>query len=93
MLHKVLKGHMMTGLIRLLVIGVAALTTISAAAEFSPQLEYELNHREHGAFVSALVILECPLDIRELDARLHADGAMLERRHREVLEALYYNAD
>lgn len=67
--------------------------SLAMAAEFSPTLEYELTHAGAGEFVSAIIILESPVDIRVLDERLHADGASLARRHQEVLNALHYNAD
>ncbi|MDD5088493.1 MAG: hypothetical protein PHI18_06820, partial [bacterium] len=41
------------------------------AAEFSPALEAELAAKSGSEFVSAIVFLESPLDIRALDARLH----------------------
>jgi len=63
-----------------------------AAAEFSPAVEYQIKQAAPGEFVSAIIILESPLDIRALDQRLHEERAPLARRHREVIAALKYNA-
>ena len=57
------------------------------------RLEYRLNKARSADFVSAIVILESPIDIRVLDARLHVKKATKARRHAEVLAALHYNAD
>ena len=65
----------------------------ATAAEFSPTLDYQLNQAKPGEFVSAIVILESPIDIRALDQRLHVEKATKARRHAEVLSALHYNAD
>lgn len=65
----------------------------SQAAEFSPVLEEQLTSRAAGDLVSAIVILESPIDIRALDARLHDERANLARRHREIWDALHYNAE
>lgn len=62
------------------------------AAEFSPELEAGLRAAGDKEFVSAIVILESPIDIRTLDLRLHDEGADLARRHSEVINALQYNA-
>jgi hypothetical protein len=71
------------------------LTTGSAlmAAEFSPALEAELSKTSMTDPVSAIVILESPVDIRALDLRLHDSGASLAKRHAEVIQALKYNAE
>jgi len=66
--------------------------TGSLAAEFSPALEYELEKAQGKEFVSAIVILESPIDIMALDFALHARKAPLAERHLEVIEALKYNA-
>ncbi|MCB9357911.1 MAG: S8 family serine peptidase [Calditrichaeota bacterium] len=63
------------------------------AAEFSPALDYELEHAKAEDFVSAIVILESPIDIMTLDFQLHARGAGLAERHTEVISALKYNAE
>lgn len=63
------------------------------AAEFSPALEYQLTSAKNSDFVSAIVILESPVDIRALDDRLHVEKATKARRHAEVLAALHYNAE
>ena len=63
------------------------------AAEFSPALQYELDKAQGANLVSAIVILESPIDIRVLDQRLHVEKATKARRHTEVLAALHYNAD
>ncbi|NUO18509.1 S8 family serine peptidase [bacterium] len=67
--------------------------TSAKAAEFSPALEYELEKAQGKDFVSAIVILESPIDIRALDFALHTRKASLAERHQEVLAALKYNAD
>ncbi|MDD5087830.1 MAG: hypothetical protein PHI18_03405, partial [bacterium] len=55
-----------------LVMSVLFAAALSAlAAEFSPALEAELAAKSGSEFVSAIVFLESPLDIRALDARLH----------------------
>ena len=62
------------------------------AAEFSPALDFELDKAAAKDKVSAIVILESPIDIMALDFSLHARKATLAERHREVIEALKYNA-
>jgi hypothetical protein len=63
------------------------------AAEFSPALEYQLGHAQSSDLVSAIVILESPIDIRALDERLHNEKATKAQRHEQVLAALHYNAE
>ena len=63
------------------------------AAEFSPTLDSQLEKLERADFVSTIVILEGPIDIRALDMRLHDTGATLAKRHSEVINALKYNAE
>jgi len=63
------------------------------AAELSPALEYELSKAGAADFVSAIVILESPIDIQNLDFQLHSRKATLAERHAEVISALKYNAD
>jgi subtilisin family serine protease len=63
------------------------------AAEFSPELEYQLSNAAAGENVSAIVILRNAVDIGALDAQLHASKATKAERHYRVLEALHYNAD
>jgi hypothetical protein len=63
------------------------------AAEFSPALDYQLNKAQSSDFVSAIVILESPIDIRALDERLHVEKATKAQRHEQVLAALHYNAE
>ncbi|MBK6765727.1 MAG: S8 family serine peptidase [bacterium] len=75
-------------LLALLFLWVASLQ----AAEFSPALDYQLDDAQSGDFVSALVILESPVDIMALDFQLHARKASLLERHQEVIGALKYNA-
>jgi len=67
--------------------------TASFAAEFSSALEAELSAKSGSEFVSAIVFLESPVDIRALDAKLHEDKADRVTRYRTVMEALHYNAD
>lgn len=62
------------------------------AAEISPALEDQLAKAGPDDFVSAIVILESPIDIMNLDFALHARKATLAERHREVIESLKYNA-
>ncbi len=63
------------------------------AAEFSPALEAELAKAADSELVSAIVILESPVDIRALDWKLHVEKADLPTRHREVITALQFNAE
>lgn len=67
--------------------------TSALAAEFSPALEYELDKAQGKDFVSAIVILESPIDIMALDFSLHTRKASLADRHMEVISALKYNAE
>ncbi len=69
------------------------MTQFASAAEFSPDLEYQLDHADKYDLISAIVILESPIDIQALDAKLHDQRAPLAKRHAEVLDALHYNAD
>ncbi|MBU0507991.1 S8 family serine peptidase [bacterium] len=69
------------------------LATVALAAEFSPALEAELAGKKDGDFVSAIVILESPIDIRALDQKLHVERASRVERYRTVVEALHYNAE
>lgn len=62
------------------------------AAEFSPVLENQLATKSAHESISAIVILESPIDIRALDERLHAESASRIERHRTVIEALQFNA-
>lgn len=62
------------------------------AAEFSPALEAELASKSGGELVSAIVILESPVDIPALDDRLHVQRASRAERYRQVMDALQYNA-
>ncbi len=62
------------------------------AAEFSQTLDNQLAAAKAGDFVSAIIILESPIDIMNLDFQLHARKATLAERHQEVLAALKYNA-
>lgn len=77
----------------MLLVGAALIGSCALGAEFTPTLDYQLSHANAGEFVSAIVILESPVDIRALDMRLHADRASKARRHSEVLAALKYNAE
>ena len=63
------------------------------AAEFSPALDAELSMAGMSDKVSAIVILESPVDIRALDLKLHDTGATLAKRHKDVIDALKYNAE
>ena len=64
-----------------------------SAAEFSQTLEAQLEKADPQEMVSAIVILESPIDIRALDWRLHDEKASLQRRHEQVISALKYNAE
>ncbi len=77
---------------RLLVAMILLWCTAALAAEFSPTLDYQLEKSESGEFVSAIVILESPIDIMNLDFQLHTRRASLAERHTEVISALKYNA-
>ncbi|MBI5060632.1 S8 family serine peptidase [candidate division KSB1 bacterium] len=74
-------------------LGLGVLYTVGLAAEFSPTLDKELKTAGKNDWVSAVVILESPIDIRTLDSRLHDQRAPLAQRNREVLAALKYNAE
>ena len=79
---------------RVLIAMLLTFWAVSAmAAEFSPALEYELEKAQGKDFVSAIVILESPIDIMALDFSLHTRKASLADRHAEVLNALKYNAE
>ncbi|MBK6911533.1 MAG: S8 family serine peptidase [bacterium] len=75
------------------VIALVLLTVGARAAEFSPSLDYLLSQAATGEHLSAIIILESPVDIQTLDMQLHVRKASLAERHREVLSALKYNAD
>ena len=80
----------------MMMIGIAAFAAAYLpveAAEFTPQLEAELRDLSGDEMISVIVILESPVDIRQLDDRLHKEGATLARRHKEIIDALRYNAD
>ena len=71
---------------------ILLLAACAVAAEFSPALEAQLAEKSANELVSAIVILESPIDIRALDAKLHAEKASRVERYRTVVEALHYNA-
>lgn len=75
------------------VVAYTCILSNGIAAEFSPALDYELNFAKSDQKVSAIVILESPVDIRTLDFRLHDSGADIAQRNLEVLAALHYNAE
>ena len=58
-----------------------------SAAEFSPALDTQLEKADSQDLISAIVILESPVDIRALDWRLHDEKATLQRRHEQVISA------
>lgn len=62
------------------------------AAELSPNFEWQLNQARTNEFVSGIVILESPMDIRALDLMLHARKAGRAERYRAVYNALQENA-
>lgn len=74
-----------------LTLSVVGVTSLHAA-EFSTGLEAELQKGKSDDFVSAIVILPSAIDIRTLDFALHTRKATLADRHREVIDALKYNA-
>ncbi|HEY3295688.1 MAG TPA: carboxypeptidase regulatory-like domain-containing protein [bacterium] len=80
-------------LLVMLLLGAGLFGPKLMAAEFSPTLEYELSKAHNTDFVSAIVILESPIDIRALDERLHVEKASKLKRHTDVLAALHYNAE
>ncbi|MBL0060797.1 MAG: hypothetical protein IPP40_04725 [bacterium] len=53
--------------------GIVLAYSLCFGAEFSPELEFELEQAKSDEFVSAIVILESPIDIRTLDFRLHEE--------------------
>ena len=65
----------------------------ATAAEFSPVLEDELAMVGPQDLVSAIVILNSPVDIRALDDMLHVQSVPLAERHKRVIDALKYNAE
>ncbi|MCC6477270.1 S8 family serine peptidase, partial [bacterium] len=69
------------------------LCPVLMAAEFSTELERQMEAAKNTDFVSAIVILESPVDIQTLDIALHARRATLAERHKEVLAALKYNVE
>ena len=79
----------------MIVLSAFLLLTMSTldAAEFSPTLEFQLAQSGSKDFVSAIIILQSPIDIRALDDQLHHRKATKAERHKEVIEALWYNAD
>ena len=85
------QGSPMRWVLALLLVGMMACA--AGAAEFSPALEAELSKAADKDLVSAIVILESPIDIRALDLRLHDQRADLPTRHKEVINALRYNAE
>jgi hypothetical protein len=76
-----------------LLLGMVFLGSGAFAAEFTPALDEELAQANATDVVSAVVILESPIDIQALDNRLHVEKAGKADRHREVMNALHYNAD
>lgn len=77
----------------LLTLGVLSFASTVLAAEFSPALESELVEKKDADFVSAIVILESPIDIRALDDQLHDRKAGRVERYLAVVEAMHYNAE
>ncbi|MBK6765728.1 MAG: S8 family serine peptidase [bacterium] len=77
----------------LVLFAVCMLATGAGAADYSPALDAQLAAARSGEFVSAIVILESPIDIMSLDFELHARKASLAERHGEVIGALKYNAE
>ncbi len=69
-----------------------AFVCAARAAEVSPNFEWQLNQARAGEFVSGIVILESPLEVRALDAALHAKGAGRVERYEQVYHALRENA-
>ncbi|MBI5058221.1 carboxypeptidase regulatory-like domain-containing protein [candidate division KSB1 bacterium] len=88
----ILPRHFVLLFVTAIITCFCGLGAVTYAAEFSPELDSQLSSRGADDWVSAIVVLESPLDIRALDERLHAEQAPLAKRHREVLEALRYNA-
>lgn len=62
------------------------------AAEVSPNFDLELGLATKDQFVSGIIILESPIDVRALDLALHARGAKRAERYNEVYNALRHNA-
>ncbi len=75
------------------IVGLVAAAPSVWAAEFSPTLEEELRQAGAKDMVSAIVILESPIDIQALDDQLHMRQATKAERNKEVLDALQYNAN
>jgi subtilisin family serine protease len=72
--------------------GAMLFSAIAFAAEFSPALEQEMAQKSDQDLVSAIIIMESPIDIQVLDAKLHAAGASRADRYHAVMDALQYNA-
>ncbi len=73
-----------------LVVGV--LVSIVSAADVSPNFDAELSKAAKDKFISGIIILESPIDVRELDLSLHERGAKRAERYREIYDALHVNA-
>ncbi len=80
---------------RLTIAGFFAFVSVLplAAAEFSSGLDAQLQRAQSADFISAIVILPSPIDIRVLDLKLHDERAGLAQRHAEIMAALHCNAD
>lgn len=75
------------------IMGLMVVHSTVWASEFSPALEEELRQAGAKDMVSAIVILQSPIDIQALDDRLHIRQATKAERNKEVLDALQYNAN
>ncbi|MBL0061992.1 MAG: S8 family serine peptidase [bacterium] len=65
---------------------------IVSAAVISPNFDAELSRVAKDEFVSGIIILESPIDVRELDLSLHERGAKRAERYNEIYNALRVNA-
>lgn len=73
-----------------LVLGITV--GIVRAAKVSPNFDAELNRATKDEFVSGIIILESPINVRELDLSLHERGAKRAERYNEIYNALRINA-
>jgi bacillopeptidase F len=62
------------------------------AAEFSSSMNDALAKSSDKEMISSIIILPSAIDIRALDFTLHTRKVTLAERHREVIDALKYNA-
>ncbi len=67
-----------------LVLGITV--GIVRAAKVSPNFDAELSRAAKDEFVSGIIILESPIDVRELDLSLHERGCKESRAVHEIYQ-------